>query len=167
VAVEFGIALVDIERVAGTLHAVARRGRITQLANGVRVVDDSYNASPAAVRAMLAALAATRVEGRRIAVLGEMLELGDASPTLHETCGRAAAAAGVSHLVVIGGDSAARMAAGAVAAGLPAARVLRFSDSAAAAPAVASLVEPGDLVLVKGSRGTRTDIVADRLLEVA
>lgn len=167
IAGEFGVEPAAIERVVASLDAVSRRGRVSRLANGARVVDDSYNASPAAVRAMLAALGATPVDGRRIAVLGEMLELGDQSEALHEACGRAAAEAGVTHLVVIGGQAANGLITGARAAGVPAAHILRFPDSATAAPAVAGLVRPGDLVLVKGSRGTRTDVVADRLLEVA
>ncbi|MCC7008719.1 MAG: UDP-N-acetylmuramoyl-tripeptide--D-alanyl-D-alanine ligase [Acidobacteria bacterium] len=166
VAVEFGIDLADVERVVESVEAVARRGRVTRLANGARLVDDSYNASPAAVDAMLRAMAATPVAGRRIAVLGEMLELGERSRALHERCGRTAASA-VASLVVIGGEPASGLVDGAIAGGLARDRILRFPDSAAAARAVASLVEPGDLVLVKGSRGTRTDIVADHLLEVA
>jgi UDP-N-acetylmuramoyl-tripeptide--D-alanyl-D-alanine ligase len=116
---------------------------------------------------MLDALAATPATGRRIAVLGEMLELGDWSWSLHETCGRAAAAARVDELVVIGGQAADGVVAGASSAGLSTASIHRFADSAAAAPHVAALIQPGDLVLVKGSRGTRTDLVADRLREVA
>jgi UDP-N-acetylmuramyl pentapeptide synthase len=116
---------------------------------------------------MLAALAATPITGRRVAVLGEMLELGSASRQLHETCGQAAAAAGVSELVVVGGDAADGLAAGAMAGGLSRAQIHRFADSAAAAGQIRELVAPDDLVLVKGSRGTRTDIVVDRLLGVA
>jgi UDP-N-acetylmuramoyl-tripeptide--D-alanyl-D-alanine ligase len=130
-------------------------------------VDDSYNASPAALRAMLSALSATAVSGRRIAVLGEMLELGDLAADLHAACGQAAARAGVEDLIVIGGPAADGLAAGAIAGGIPSSRVHRFVNSHAAALFVADLVRPGDLVLVKGSRGTRTDIVADRLQEVA
>jgi UDP-N-acetylmuramoyl-tripeptide--D-alanyl-D-alanine ligase len=138
-----------------------------RLASGTRVVDDSYNASPMAVAAALAALGATPTGGHRLAVLGEMLELGDASRALHERCGAAAVAAGVNTLVVIGGPDADGLAEGALAAGMPAVQIHRFGDSRAAAPFVLELVEPGDLVLVKGSRGTRTDIVADALMEVA
>jgi UDP-N-acetylmuramoyl-tripeptide--D-alanyl-D-alanine ligase len=137
------------------------------LPNGVRLVDDSYNASPSAVRAMLAALAATPVTGRRVAVLGEMLELGASSRALHESCGRAVADAGVDELVVIGGPAADGVVDGAVAGGLVRARVHRFADSASAVAEVPHFVRGGDLVLVKGSRGTRTDLVADGLKQVA
>jgi UDP-N-acetylmuramoyl-tripeptide--D-alanyl-D-alanine ligase len=140
---------------------------VTTLASGTRLVDDSYNASPSALGAMLQALAATDTRGRRIAVIGEMLELGDASYALHASCGRAAAEAGVDELVVIGGPVADGLVDGARAAGLHAARIHRFADSASAAAVVASIVGADDLVLVKGSRGTRTDLVSDRLREVA
>jgi UDP-N-acetylmuramoyl-tripeptide--D-alanyl-D-alanine ligase len=165
VATEFGIDPAAIVRRLAGLRPLARRGAQTRLANGARVVDDSYNASPAAVQAMLAALAATFVRGRRVAVLGEMLELGEASRRLHEACGRAAAASGVAALVVVGGPDADGLVDGAVAAGLPAPHVHRFVDAATAADHIVALVGEGDLVLVKGSRGTRTDRIVDRLIE--
>jgi UDP-N-acetylmuramoyl-tripeptide--D-alanyl-D-alanine ligase len=166
VASEFDVPLGDIADRVRRLVAVARRGAVTMLPNGVRVVDDSYNASPAAVRMMVAALAATPTRGRRIAVIGEMLELGDASAALHESAGRAAADAGIDILVAVGGPGGDALAAGAREAGLPEDRVHRFADSESAARAVRAMVMAGDLVLVKGSRGTRTDIIADRLQEV-
>jgi len=163
VAVEFEIPPQAIESIVATVRPVARRGASHLLPDGVRLVDDSYNASPAAVQAMLAALAATETIGRRIAVLGEMRELGDAAWDLHVACGQAAASAGIDMLVAVGGPAADGLTAGARAGGLPADRVLRFADSSAACEPVAALVQPGDVLLVKGSRGTRTDIVADYL----
>ena len=167
VASSFNIDLAEIAERVAQLRAVARRGALSVVSNGARIVDDSYNASPAAVQAMLATLAATPANGRRIAVLGEMLELGDGSRDLHEACGRAAAAAGVDQLVVIGGAATLGTLAGAVLGGMPGSHMHHFANSADAAPAVAALVQSGDLVLVKGSRGTRTDIVVDRLLQEA
>ena len=164
VALEFDVPLPAIAPLIAAFKPVARRGTITALASGAALVNDSYNASPSAVRSMLDALGATPVAGRRIAVLGEMLELGDAAYSLHEECGRAAVASHVDELVAIGGPAAGGYVDGAVAAGLPRQRVHRFVDSASAADAVAALVRSGDFVLVKGSRGTRTDVVADRLL---
>jgi UDP-N-acetylmuramoyl-tripeptide--D-alanyl-D-alanine ligase len=165
VALEFGVPPPAIETRAAGLTPVHRRGAVTTLPTGARLIDDSYNASPAALRSMLAALAATRTGGRRIAVLGEMLELGDQARALHEECGAMAAAAHVDELVVVGGPAADGLAAGAVAAGLAADRVHRFASSTDAAGAVAGLVRGGDLVLIKGSRGTRMDVVADRLAQ--
>jgi UDP-N-acetylmuramoyl-tripeptide--D-alanyl-D-alanine ligase len=167
VALDAGVAPSDVERVAATLKAVPRRGALATLANGARLVDDSYNASPAAVNVMLSTLALTSAAGRRIAVLGEMRELGDDARTWHANCGRAAARAGVDILVAIGGPAADGLVDGAREAGLHARRIMRFADSASAAEPVAALVRSGDVVLVKGSRGTRTDIVVDRLRAVA
>jgi len=163
VALEFAIPPEAIESVVAAVRPVARRGALHTLPGGVRLVDDSYNASPAAVQAMLAALAATETRGRRIAVLGEMRELGEAALELHTVCGRAAAAAGVDVLVAVGGPAADGLVAGARAAGLAADRIHRFAESAAACEPMAVLIQPGDLVLVKGSRGTRMDVVADFL----
>lgn len=167
VAIELDVEPAAIETAVAAIEPVGRRGVVTTLASGTRLVDDSYNASPSALGAMLQALAATDTRGRRIAVIGEMLELGEASYVLHASCGRAAAEAGVDELVVIGGPVADGLVDGARAAGLPAARIHRFADSASAAAVVASIVGADDLVLVKGSRGTRTDLVSDRLREVA
>ena len=165
VAGELDVPLASIEEAVHRLGPVARRGASTTLANGARLVDDSYNASPVAVEAALQALLRTPAPGRRVAVLGEMLELGDASVALHERCG--AAAAGVDALIVVGGAAADGLRTGAVAAGLRADRAHRFDNSHDAADFVAGFVAAGDVVLVKGSRGTRTDVVADRLREVA
>ncbi len=163
VALELGVSLDAIASRVAALRPVARRGAIATRADGVRIIDDSYNASPAAVDAMLASLRATPVSGRRVAVLGEMLELGARARELHAACGRAAARAGVDLLVVVGGSPADGVVDGAVAAGLASDRVHRFTDSTSARDAVAALVRQGDLVLVKGSRGTRTDLIVDRL----
>jgi UDP-N-acetylmuramoyl-tripeptide--D-alanyl-D-alanine ligase len=167
VAVDLRVDRQAIEDRVAALAPVARRGASTRLVNGTRVVDDSYNASPAATIAALQALAATPTSGRRIAALGDMLELGGASGDLHRACGRAAADAGVDVLVAIGGPDADALATGAREGGLGRDRIHRFADSRQAAEAVAALIAPGDLVLVKGSRGTRTDLVVDRLKEVA
>jgi UDP-N-acetylmuramoyl-tripeptide--D-alanyl-D-alanine ligase len=164
VASDFGIELGTIARRLEGLRAVARRGAVIRLANGARIVDDSYNASPAAVQAMLATLAATATTGRRLAVLGEMLELGDAARRLHEACGRAAAAAGVSDLFVVGGPAVDGLVDGAIAAGLARDHVHRYADSAAAVDHVAAALAADDVLLVKGSRGTRTDVIVDRVV---
>ncbi len=120
VALELGVPPAAIASRAAAARPVRRRGSDATLRNGARLIDDSYNASPAALEAMLQALAATQTAGRRIAVLGEMLELGDAAFALHEACGRAAVRCGVDLLVAVGGPAADGLISGAVAAGLPA-----------------------------------------------
>lgn len=167
VALECGVPAKDVETAAASLEAVNRRGTSVALGNGARLIDDSYNASPAAVRVTVQALAATPTSGRRIAVIGEMRELGDDARFWHEDCGRAVAEARLDLLVAVGGPAVDGLIAGAKAGGMSDDQLLRFASSQDAAPVVASLVRPGDLVLVKGSRGTRTDVIADRLKEVA
>jgi UDP-N-acetylmuramoyl-tripeptide--D-alanyl-D-alanine ligase len=163
VALAFDIPLEQIASRAATLTAAPRRGQVIELGRGVTLVDDSYNSSPAALSRALDALAATTPEGRRIAALGEMRELGDLSIELHEESGRRAVDAGVETLIAVGGDSAKALADAAIASGLAPERVSYFTTSTDAADAVGALLAPGDVVLVKGSRGTRMDIVADRV----
>ena len=136
-----------------------------KLPKGVTVIDDSYNSSPSALQRSLEVIARSWAS-RRIAVLGEMLELGDLSVPRHEECGRAAAGSKLWRLVTVGGDPARELGEAAIASGMPRQSVVHFDTSSEAAPAVASLVESGDVVLVKGSRGTRTDLVDDRLSAV-
>lgn len=163
VALDAGIALDSIVEVAARLRPADRRGAVARLGGGIILIDDSYNSSPTALRRALDVVAhETRCE-RKIAVLGEMLELGDHAQALHEECGRAAAAAGLTMLFAIGGEPARALAGAAIAAGLPRDAVAYYAQSADAVGPVAAQVRRGDLVLVKGSRGTRTDLVADRL----
>jgi UDP-N-acetylmuramoyl-tripeptide--D-alanyl-D-alanine ligase len=162
VALEFDVPLADIAAKAKTLGPAAHRGEIVRLAGGITVVDDSYNANPTATKRALEVLAASAAT-RRIAVLGEMLELGGHAAALHEEVGRAAAKARVDVLFAVGGTAAAAVADAAVAAGMPRTNVRHFPTSDDAAGAVVALVERGDLVLVKGSRGVKTDRIVDRL----
>ena len=92
-----------------------------------------------------------------------MLELGEAGEALHRASGEEAARAGLSALVAVGGTNARALADGALAAGMPAASVYYLESSSQAADLAVTLVKPGDLVLVKGSRGIRTEVVVDRL----
>jgi UDP-N-acetylmuramoyl-tripeptide--D-alanyl-D-alanine ligase len=163
VAVDGGVPLGDIAAAAARLRPAERRGAILRLRNGVTLIDDSYNSSPAALERALEVVAHEPRAARKVAVLGEMLELGDHSLALHAESGRSAAAAGLSLLVAVGGAPARELARAAVAAGLPDSAVSYFEKSDAAAAAVVEAVRAGDLILVKGSRGTRTDVVVDRL----
>lgn len=120
------------------------------------VVDDSYNASPASVRAALETLVQAPVEGRRIAVLGDMRELGRRSAELH--AGLAEAASGVDLVWCVGPEMEALFERLPEGAGRR-----RADDGAAAADALAGEVAPGDVVLVKGSRATALETVVRRL----
>lgn len=164
VAIEMGVPLGDVVTRIAHLSPAKRRGEVRRLAQGVTVVDDSYNSSPAALATALEMLSRERTAGRRVAVLGEMLELGDLAPALHEASGRLAAGAGLGLLVTVGGAAADAIGRAAVGAGMDPGTVRHVGNSRAAADLVAQLVEPGDVVLVKGSRGVKTDLVVDRLV---
>ena len=162
VAIRFEVPLADIVERAAGLKPVARRGEVIR-AGGVTIVDDSYNSNPKALSRALAMLAGEKQYARRVAVIGEMLELGSASPALHRAAGVEAARADLSELIAVGGASARSLADGAVEAGIPASRVHYVVNSNDAADLAAVLVKSGDVVLVKGSRGIRTEVVVDRL----
>jgi UDP-N-acetylmuramoyl-tripeptide--D-alanyl-D-alanine ligase len=125
----------------------------------VTLIDDTYNASPRSVVSALDLLA--DLPGRHAAVLGEMLELGDASDEGHREVGAAAARA-VDWLVVVG-DGAAGIAEGAIDGGLDPSRVLRVHDAEEALEVVPHRVRGGDVVLLKASRGIGLDRVVDGL----
>src|SRR5262249_38399324 len=153
VALDMGVELDTIVERAAELRPSARRGAILRLPKGVTIIDDSYNSSPSALQRSLEVIARSW-GARRIAVLGEMLELRDLSEQLHRECGRAAAHSKLAKLFTIGGEAARAMGDAAIEAGLPRTAVAHFDNSTDAAPAIASLVTSGDVVLVKGSRGT-------------
>jgi UDP-N-acetylmuramoyl-tripeptide--D-alanyl-D-alanine ligase len=163
VAIEFGVPLSTIASRAAALRPADRRGAVHRLRGGITLVDDSYNSSPAALRRALDVIATEGRASRKVAVLGEMLELGDHATALHQESGRVAASAGLRLLFAVGGAPARALADAAIASGMSQASVIYFEKSEQAAPAVAAALRSGDLVLVKGSRGTRTDLIADRI----
>jgi UDP-N-acetylmuramoyl-tripeptide--D-alanyl-D-alanine ligase len=163
VALNEGVPLDDIVVAAARLRPAERRGAVRRLRDGITVIDDSYNSSPAALRKALEVVARTPSE-RKVAVLGEMLELGGYADALHRECGRAAAESGIRVLIATGGAPARVLADAARNAGMPDSAVFHVDSSVDAANLAASLVRPGDLVLVKGSRGIQTDRVVDRLV---
>ena len=163
VALDLGTPIDDVVAAAARLKPADRRGAVRHLRGGTVLIDDSYNSSPAALAAALDVVAAEVRADRKVAVIGEMLELGEHAEALHRRSGAVAAAAGLQLLFAIGGEPARVLADAAIAAGMPASAVRWIDDSESAAPAIAAAVRPGDLVLVKGSRGVRTDVVADRI----
>jgi UDP-N-acetylmuramoyl-tripeptide--D-alanyl-D-alanine ligase len=161
VARAFGLDWEAVEAEIPKLAPLAKRGAILRLDRGIVVIDDSYNSSPKALETALRSYAALPA-ARRIAVLGDMLELGEAGPGFHEEAGRTAVGFGWD-LVVAVGPLARAAAAGALGAGLGAARVFEWESSAEAAERIPGLLLPGDLVLVKGSRGVRMETIVVRL----
>jgi len=165
VALEMGIDLDTIVEHAARLKPSSRRGAVLRLPKGVTVIDDSYNSSPSALMRSLDVIARAWA-ARRIAVIGEMLELGELSEPLHRDCGRVAASSRLAKLFTIGGHAARALGEAAIDAGMPRAAVTHFDNSTDGAPAIAAQLTSGDVVLVKGSRGTRTDLVVERLTAV-
>jgi UDP-N-acetylmuramoyl-tripeptide--D-alanyl-D-alanine ligase len=151
VALEAGVDLDAAVAALQTLTAGDKRGEVLQIA-GATILNDSYNSNPEALRSMIHTLA-TRPAKRRILVAGEMLELGEQGPALHTACGRAAAEAGI-HMVVGVQGNAEHLATAACAAGVPA---LFLPSAEAAAEWLIKMLKPGDVVLVKGSRGVHLE----------
>jgi UDP-N-acetylmuramoyl-tripeptide--D-alanyl-D-alanine ligase len=129
-------------------------------ANGVRVLDDAYNANADSMLAALETLCALPLQGRRVAVLGDMNELGSHSEAAHAEIGRRAAGLGIGQLFAIG-KMAPATARAARAAGLT--RVMEFADVDAAVQAVKGFLKPGDVVLLKASRAVRLERIAETL----
>ena len=132
------------------------RGEHVALSNGVTVINDCYNANPLSMRAALDDLATQAPEGRRVAVLGDMLELGSGEADAHREIGAYAAASGVDVLVAVGPLSTL----------MPSTfggESVVVADAGAAAAAAVKLVRPGDVVLVKASRGIGLETVAEAL----
>ena len=164
VALEFGVPLDDIAARAAALRPADRRGAVRRLRGGVTLVDDSYNSSPSALKRALDVIANESRASRKVAVLGEMLELGDHATALHREMRSRRGRRGPGRRC--SPSAARRRARSPTPRSRPACRgasVAYFETSDAAAPVVAAAMRPGDLVLVKGSRGTRTDLVADRI----
>lgn len=130
--------------------------------NGVIIWNDSYNSNPEAARAMLDVLRETPAR-RRIAVLGEMLELGQSTEPLHREVGKYAATEGIDVLVGIRG-AARFMVEEAVKAGLSDDAAFFFEDPAGAGDFLHRLLEPGDAVLFKGSRGVKVERALERVM---
>lgn len=163
VALSCDVAAADIVAGIADLVPAAHRGEVVPAAGGWVVIDDAYNSSPSALTRALQTL--TGVPGRHVAVLGEMLELGEFAATYHAQCGATAAELGVAAVIAVGGAPARALAEAARAGGVR--QVQHVDDSAAAARLARELVEPGDVVLVKGSRGIRMETVVQALTEEA
>jgi UDP-N-acetylmuramoyl-tripeptide--D-alanyl-D-alanine ligase len=141
------------------LEPASMRGRVLRYAAGIIVINDCYNSNPVALSAMIDLLVNTPARGRRILAAGEMLELGPDSEELHRAAGREAAATGKLDWIIGVQGHAESFVRGALSAGHPAAQSKFFASSAEAAEFVAKLAEPGDLLLVKGSRGVKMERV--------
>jgi len=161
VARVFGIAPAKLADAIRSFSAGKMRGERIER-DGMVIWNDCYNSNPEAARAMLDVLRGTPAT-RRIAVLGEMLELGRVSPELHRELGRYAAGRGIDFLIGVRGDARAMIDA-AVGAGIPESAAYFFEDAADAGDLVRGLARSGDALLFKGSRGVRVERALERLL---
>jgi len=129
-----------------------------KLVRGVQFLDDSYNANPDSMKAALRTLVELEADGKRIAVLGAMGELGAETESGHREVGERAATLGVDHLIAIGENSSLTVAA-AQRAGMK--NAVAVESTAQAAQLLEEIAKPGDLVLIKGSRTARTEQVLE------
>jgi UDP-N-acetylmuramoyl-tripeptide--D-alanyl-D-alanine ligase len=152
VALEAGVELKAAVAALETLTAGDKRGEIVEIAS-VTILNDCYNSNPEALRSMIRTLAARPAARRRVLIAGEMLEMGTQGPALHAACGKAAAEAGLDRVIGVGGN-AEHLASAACAAGVTA---QFLADAEAAGQWMAEHLRPGDVVLIKGSRGVHLE----------
>jgi UDP-N-acetylmuramoyl-tripeptide--D-alanyl-D-alanine ligase len=154
----FGLSLEDCA--AGLIAAPLTKARLQiKESHGVHFLDDSYNANPDSMKAALHTLVELDADGKRIAVLGEMRELGSESEHGHREVGETAAALRIDHLITIG-NVAATIAKAAEHAGLG--KSVAVQSTSEAAEVLSEIAAPGDLVLIKGSRAARTEEVIEQ-----
>ncbi|MFL4909466.1 UDP-N-acetylmuramoyl-tripeptide--D-alanyl-D-alanine ligase [Streptomyces sp. MMS24-I2-30] len=157
-----------VEKTAAALSravlVASGRMEVTDRPDGVRIVNDAFNANPDSMKAAFTALEAMRGGRRTIAVLGEMKELGPGSDEEHRQVGRLVAAAGIHVLIAVGGDNAQTMA-DAAQQDSPQLEVVGAHDRDHALTLTRDLIQPGDIVLVKGSHSVGLEHTAVRLAQ--
>lgn len=156
---ELGLGRADIQRGLAECQPAKMRMQFWE-ANGVRVLDDAYNANADSMRVALETLCDLPLQGRRVAVLGDMAELGGETQAAHEEIGKYAAVLGIGQLFTVG-KMASVTARAARDAGL--ARVIEFADVEMAVKAVRNFLKPGDVVLLKASRSSRLERIAETI----
>jgi UDP-N-acetylmuramoyl-tripeptide--D-alanyl-D-alanine ligase len=161
VALEAGIDLDAAVAALASLTAGDKRGQVIEI-EGATILNDSYNSNPEALRSMIRTLAA-RPAQRRILVAGEMLELGEYASAMHAACGLTAAEAGLDLVAGVQGN-AVHLAAAACAGGVAS---LFLANAEAAGRWLRQIMRPGDVVLVKGSRGVHLERAIELLQERA
>jgi UDP-N-acetylmuramoyl-tripeptide--D-alanyl-D-alanine ligase len=159
IAMEMGMGRADVIRGLAECRPPKMRLEMWEV-GGLRLLDDAYNANADSMLAALRTLRELPCKGRRVAVLGDMAELGAHSEGAHEEIGRQAAELGIAQLFAVG-RMAPVVGRAARAAGLN--RVFEFADVETAAAAVKSFVKAGDLVLLKASRAMRLERIAEVL----
>jgi murE/murF fusion protein len=167
IACAAGIGIREIGAGLGAFQPADKRMQIVAGKGGLNILNDTYNANPASMRAGLATLG-QQDGGRRVAILGDMLELGPTSAGVHQEAGRYAAEQGVDYLALVG-NFADETARGARMAGMESQRVRIFEEKKDIAAWIEGLLaagqlQAGDWLLVKGSRGMRLEAVVEQLM---
>ncbi len=150
----FGVSLQDSKEALENLKIPEKRLEISRV-NGVTIINDSYNANPESTRAALETLQAFKTGGKRVFVFGDMLELGACSKEEHRKIGEAVAELGIEIFLAHGAESSAAVAACRQTS--PAVQAEHFQDKADLAGSLQQQLTPGDVLLVKGSRGMRME----------
>ncbi|MBZ5545448.1 MAG: UDP-N-acetylmuramoyl-tripeptide--D-alanyl-D-alanine ligase, partial [Acidobacteriia bacterium] len=158
----FEVSAAEAQSALAQFLPLPQRGEILTLSGGIVLINDCYNSNPLAMETMLQTLAAWPGAGRRVVVAGEMLELGPTSPDLHRRVGQKCAECRVDRLLAVQGD-AKFFLEGAREAGFPEQQCQFFPTAEKAGEACRKLLEPGDVVLVKGSRAVHLEKVTELL----
>jgi len=152
VGLSLGLEPEETAMALAAFRPVARRSQVAILPSGVHLLNDCYNANPGSMAMALQTLMELRHQGRAAAALGDMLELGDGAQAAHRELGRRAASSGLDFLVIYG-NFKGEVTAGAREAGLPLERVKPVATHREGAHFLQEFLQPGDWLLVKGSRG--------------
>ncbi|MEA4965798.1 MAG: UDP-N-acetylmuramoyl-tripeptide--D-alanyl-D-alanine ligase [Oscillospiraceae bacterium] len=161
VGIRAGIEPQRMQKALANFQNTGMRQKIYE-ENGFTIIEDCYNAGPESMEAALEVLAQRACSGRRIAVLGDMLELGNCSMAEHYKVGRLAAMK--ADMVFAYGNNASRIVTGAITGGMPSSRAVHFDSHEQMAKVVRSRAQPGDVLLFKGSRGMRMEHVLSLFL---
>jgi len=164
VALRCGVTLEEVARGIAAVRLSEWRMQVFTAANGVTVVNDAYNANPTSMRAAVDTLGSMRPEGRRIAVLGDMLELGSLAELAHFRLGEDVARGTIDVLVSVG-VLGRRIAEGALAEGMAPEAVRSCATAEEASEVLDDLLVPGDAVLVKASRGMGLERVVEGIVQ--
>lgn len=162
VGLELGFSADEIGRglraavISGMRQEIINTGNIT-------IINDTYNANPDSVKAALQTLQEISAGRKTVAVLGGMMELGEREAAGHRVVGAAAAVVGVDRLVTVG-STAANIAVGAKASGMPEIRIYPCADKLEAGKTLNKIIQPGDVILVKGSRSMGMEQIVEQLI---
>ncbi len=163
VAIHLGVPAHKIKHALGSVTANKGRMNIITTDDGLKIIDDCYNANPDSMAAAIRVLADIG-KGRRIAVLGDMLELGDYSERGHRYIGRIAKEESVDILICVG-QQAVFIGREAAQQGMPDSHIEYFDKNKQAVEYLKSMVKPGDTILIKGSRGMGMEEILSGILE--